>query len=119
MNRLFAAIELLFRFSWQVVVSGVTTARIIVVPRLGAHPVVARFHYTGLDERGAAILGCLITLTPGTTTLDIELDRRELLLHVLDGRHLADSAASIRHEFERPLQRLFPDAGDAGGKIGS
>ncbi|MBS3959214.1 MAG: Na+/H+ antiporter subunit E [Xanthomonadaceae bacterium] len=111
MKRLFAAIELLLRFAWQVVVSGVTTARIIIAPRLGAHPVVARFHYAGLDERGAAILGCLITLTPGTTTLDITPDRRELLLHVLDGRHLADAAASIRHEFERPLQRLFPDTG--------
>lgn len=118
MKRLFAALELLLRFCWQVVVSGVTTARIIVAPHLGAHPVVARLHYTGLDERGAAILGCLITLTPGTTTLDIGLDRRELLLHVLDGRNLAGSAASIRHEFERPLQRLFPDAGGAGRKVG-
>lgn len=117
MKRLFAAIELLLRFTWQVVVSGVTTARIILMPSRGARPVVARFRYARLDERGAAILGCLITLTPGTTTLDIDLVRQELLLHVLDGSGLPEAAASIRHEFERPLQRLFPAsaASDAGG----
>lgn len=117
MTRLLAAIELTLRFTWQVVVSGVTTARIILVPRLGANPVVARFRYAHLDERGAAILACLITLTPGTTALDVDLARQELLLHVLNGSGLPEAAASIRHEFERPLQRLFPatDTSDAGG----
>lgn len=110
MIRLFTAIELILRFLWQVLVSGVSTARIILQPAIAGTPVLASYTYHDLDERGAALLGCMITLTPGTTTLDIDPDRRMLLLHILDARDPAGAAATIGREFERPLRRLFPAA---------
>jgi multisubunit Na+/H+ antiporter MnhE subunit len=63
--------------------------------------------FSGLDETGAALLGSLITLTPGTTTLDVDMERRELLLHLLDGSDPEGAVRSIHAELERPLQRIF------------
>ena len=72
-------------------------------------PTFIRMSYGPMDDRGAAILGSLISLTPGTTTLDIDPGRRELLLHLLDGADPAAAVAGIRHHFEAPLLRLFPE----------
>lgn len=60
-----------------------------------------------MDERGAAILGCMVSLTPGTTTLDIDMDRRELLVHVLDASDPEAMVAAIRRDFEPGLVTLF------------
>lgn len=109
--RLVTVALLVGRFLWQVVTSGLTTAWLIVRPGPRPTPGLARVAFTDLSETGAALLGCLITLTPGTTTLDIDLTRGELLLHLLDASDPTGTAASIRAHFERPLQRLFPAAG--------
>jgi len=108
MRRLVAAIELLLRFLWQVVLSGLATAWLIVKPGRRPQPMLLRMSYGPIDPRGAALLGCLITLTPGTTTLDVDAERRELLLHLLDDVDPEGAVAGIRHEFERPLKVLFP-----------
>jgi multisubunit Na+/H+ antiporter MnhE subunit len=50
----------------------------------------------------------MITLTPGTTTLDIDMDRREMLLHMLDARAPQQAIDAIRNDFEKYLLILFP-----------
>ena len=65
--------------------------------------------YGELSDTGAVLLGSLITLTPGTTTIDIDPARRTLLLHVLDGADPRATVADVRAAFEAPLRRLFPE----------
>ena len=48
-----------------------------------------------------------MSLTPGTTTLDIDLLRRELLLHVLDDSASEALLKLIRRHFEPGLVALF------------
>jgi len=108
MKRPMIALVLLLRFLWQVVVSGVTTAWLILRPGRRPQPDLIRMRYDNLDDLGVVILGCMITLTPGTTTIDIDTERGELLLHLLDASDPAATVADIRHEFERPLQQLYP-----------
>lgn len=109
--RAFIALALLAVFVAELVVSGLATAWLIVRPGPAPEAGLMRIGYADLDEQGAAVLGALITLTPGTTTLDIDLERRELLLHLLDASDRQAAAASIHRRFERPLRRLFPAEG--------
>lgn len=108
MNRLAIAISLLATFLWQIVTSGVTTAWLILRPGARPVPALVRMRFSNLDETGAALLGCMITLTPGTTTIDIDMARGEMLLHLLDGADPAAALASVHTSFEQPLQALFP-----------
>lgn len=101
-------IVLMLRFLWQVVTSGLTTAWLIVRPRSRPQPGLIRMRYDNLSDLGVSVMGCLISLTPGTTTIDIDPQRGELLLHLLDAGSARDAVASIRREFEGPLQRMFP-----------
>lgn len=111
--KLLTATTLLLRFLWQVVVSGAVTAWLIVRPGRRPRSGLVRMRYTNLSDAGVSILGCLISLTPGTTTIDIDPDRGELLLHMLDADGAPGAVDGIRREFEAPLQRLCPPKGSA------
>jgi multisubunit Na+/H+ antiporter MnhE subunit len=102
------AVSLLLRFLWQIVTSGVATAWLIVRPGARPTPALVRMPFSGLNETGAALLGCMMTLTPGTTTVDIDMARNEMLVHLLDGADPEAALASAHEEFERPLRELFP-----------
>jgi multisubunit Na+/H+ antiporter MnhE subunit len=102
------AVSLLLRFLWQIVTSGVATAWLIVRPGARPTPALVRMPFSGLNETGAALLGCMMTLTPGTTTVDIDMARNEMLVHLLDGADPEAALASAHDEFERPLRELFP-----------
>jgi multicomponent K+:H+ antiporter subunit E/multicomponent Na+:H+ antiporter subunit E len=108
MRRAGIAVALAATFLWQVVNSGVVTAWLILRPGQRPQPALVRMPFAGLNETGAALLGCMITLTPGTTAIDIDMERGEMLVHLLDGSDPEASLASVHADFERPLCALCP-----------
>jgi multisubunit Na+/H+ antiporter MnhE subunit len=107
-SRASAALGLILRFLAQVVRSGIAIARLILAGGPAPWPGLVRYPYPPMSERGAALLGALITLTPGTTTIDIDPGRREMLLHLLDAAGAEQALASIRRDFEGRVAALFP-----------
>jgi multicomponent K+:H+ antiporter subunit E/multicomponent Na+:H+ antiporter subunit E len=107
MRRAQALAALLSRFLWAVVVSGLQTAWLIA--RGSRRPVAGfvRMRFSPMSEAGAALLGSLITLTPGTTTIDVDTERCEMLLHLLDASHAEATVTRIREKFEQPLRVWF------------
>ncbi|MGD2054498.1 MAG: Na+/H+ antiporter subunit E [Gammaproteobacteria bacterium] len=107
MNRLSALLLLLWHFASAMLLSAWATSRIILTcseaPRRG----FVRFAYEDLNETGVVLLAAMVTLTPGTSTVDIDPQRRELLLHVLDSDDIEVTLSAIRRDFLLPLQRLF------------
>lgn len=111
MRKLIAAIVLLARFLKAVVISGFQTVQVILRASLGERkpPPAAflRVRFAPMSAQGASLLGCMISLTPGTTTLDIDMDKREILLHVLDASDTDALVQGIREDFEPGLVVLF------------
>jgi multicomponent K+:H+ antiporter subunit E/multicomponent Na+:H+ antiporter subunit E len=101
-------IRLLLRFASHCLLSGLSTARIILLCRQPPAGVV-RLNFAPMSSTGAAVLGALVTLTPGSSAIDIDPQRRELLLHLLDTRTVETTIASIRRDFEQDLCLLFPE----------
>jgi multisubunit Na+/H+ antiporter MnhE subunit len=110
MLRLKAAILLLMRLFSAMFLSAWTTSRTILLDSSARHRGCARFHYGDLDERGVIVLAAIITLTPGTSTLDIDRASQELLLHVLDTRDLDAMLDELRTKFLAPARVLFGGA---------
>lgn len=113
MMRAATALMLLLRFLGQVIRCGLTTSWLIVRPATRPVSGLVRMHYHDLSDVGVTLLASMITLTPGTTAIDIDSERGQLLLHLLDMSDPAGTVARIRSQFERPLQRLFPDRSQA------
>jgi multisubunit Na+/H+ antiporter MnhE subunit len=110
MNRLSALIRLLVNFVKEAVVSGGVTTLIILRGGKALQPGFVHMSYGDLGETAAGFLGALVSLTPGTTIVDIDPDRRELLLHLLDVARAEQTLASIRRDFLLPIRIL------SGGK---
>jgi multisubunit Na+/H+ antiporter MnhE subunit len=100
--------RLFMRFLWQCVWSGVTTARMILQRRSPPAGLVT-MNYEPMSATGVAVLGALVTLTPGSSAIDINLERREILIHLLDMRTAEDNIATIQRDFEQDLRDLFPE----------
>jgi multisubunit Na+/H+ antiporter MnhE subunit len=111
LKRVFAAVVLLLRFVKAVFVSGLQTVAVIVKSgRMGGGPppaALVRVRFAPMSAPGAALLGSMVSLTPGTTTIDIDMERYELLLHVLDASDIDGTVAGIRRDFEPGLRTLF------------
>lgn len=111
MKRLLAALQLLGRFVRALVLSAWQTVQAIV--RASARherapvPTFVRVRFAPMTETGAALLGCMVSLTPGTTTLDIDMAQHELLVHVLDEADIDGLVDGIRRDFEPGLRVLF------------
>lgn len=106
-----AAVMLAVRFLKAVIVSGFQTVGVILRTSIGERqppvPAFVRVRFAPMSEQGAALLGCMVTLTPGTTTIDIDMRSSELLLHVLDATDTEALVEGIRRDFEPGLRTLF------------
>ncbi len=100
--------RLILRFVFQCFLSGISTARIILK---GAPPAagVVKLYLAPMNSTGAAALGALVTLTPGSSTIDIDMENRVMLVHLLDARQAKTSIEAIRRDFERDITLLFPE----------
>lgn len=107
MSRPVAAVRLVLRFVAAVVRSGVQTTRLILRPDPAMQPGFIEYGFEPMSEVGAALLGSLITLTPGTTTVDIDMSSRRMWIHLLDTRESDATRKEIRAEFEDPIRVLF------------
>jgi multicomponent K+:H+ antiporter subunit E/multicomponent Na+:H+ antiporter subunit E len=99
--------RLLLRFASHSVLSGIATARVIQRRRPPLAGLV-RMRFAPMSETGAAVLGAMVTLTPGSSVIDIDPARREMLLHLLDRSAADATVASIRRDFEGDVCTLFP-----------
>lgn len=113
MLKIWMGLILILRFSRAVVSSGWQTVDVILRTRR-SHPPAAsllRLEFAPMSESGAALLGCMVSLTPGTTTLEIDMHRHEMLLHVLDATSIESTLEVIRRDFEPGLVAIFGPRG--------
>ena len=109
-TRLAAALRLFARFLMHCVSAGLGTARIILRGRTNAADAnnIVRIPFAPMSEAGAALLGAMVSMTPGSSAIDVDLERREMLLHMLDIDAADANLASIRRDFEVDIALLFP-----------
>jgi multicomponent Na+:H+ antiporter subunit E len=70
-------------------------------PAGSIEPRLITYDVRGLTDLELLLLSHSISLTPGTTTVDIAADRSHLLLHVLD----APDPEAVRTDIDRTLRR--------------
>lgn len=106
MRKVLALFLLILNLFKDLVSSGWATARLILRPAQPPPSGFVYFSFGDLPEPAANLLGALITLTPGTTTLDIDMERGEILLHLLDLEGDEATLAAIQRDFLGPIRTL-------------
>jgi len=105
--RLWRILALAGAFLLELVLSALRVARLALSPRLSLRPGIIAYPLTVTNDAGIALLANLITLTPGTLSVDVSEDRRTLFIHAVDARDVEGTIASIRSGFERRILEVF------------
>lgn len=99
-----------FVFLWYflraLVLANLQLARtVLFTKREDLTPGFLTYPVEGLSKLEILVLSHCITLTPGTTTVEISPDFSRLTLHALDARDPAATVSAIRDELEAPILR--------------
>lgn len=92
-----AVIRLLLYFSWKLIEATVVVAWEVVTPRSRIRQGIIAVPVRGVSQTLTTVVANMITLTPGTLTVDVAGDGSTLYVHVL---HLHDAEAvrrDLRH----------------------
>ena len=95
------------RFVYALVASSVTVAAFVLDPRRVPQPAIISFAMETKTDFEIVILGNIISLTPGTLTLDVSPDRSVLYIHCMDAPNPDAVCRDIRTQLERPLLELM------------
>lgn len=112
-RRIWRFFVLLLVFLRELLMSSLRVARITVAPTLDVRSGVVKYPLDVTTDREITALANLITLTPGTMTLDVAPDRRHLYIHTMsvetdDG---SEVITEIKESLEKHVHRAFGPAG--------
>lgn len=103
--RRFLSLTLLFfvelaKSAWKVTV-------LVLTPDMRLQPGIFAFPLTVKSDGEITLLANLITLTPGTLSVDVSADRRTLYVHALDCSDPDATIADIANGFEARIRETF------------
>jgi multicomponent Na+:H+ antiporter subunit E len=100
-------IRLALFFLWELILANLRAAFSVLAPRNRLRPGVIAVPIDVRSDAEATLLANLLTLTPGTLSLDVSADRKILYLHAM---HVDDAdrfRREIKEGFERRLREVL------------
>ncbi|NJL09087.1 MAG: Na+/H+ antiporter subunit E [Methylacidiphilales bacterium] len=101
------ALRLLGRVLGDIVTANFAVARRVVGPIGRLHPAFVEVPLDLRDGFVASILGSIVSLTPGTVSIEIDRERWILFVHALDDADPQTLIDTIKRRYEAPLREAF------------
>jgi len=68
----------------ELILGALKVAWLVIQPRRRLHPAIIDYPLTVTSDAQITLLANMITLTPGTLSIDVSDDRRTLFIHAID-----------------------------------
>ena len=94
-------------FLVQLFQANVRVAYEVLTPNYNMRPAIVAIPLDVSSDIEITILANLITLTPGTLSLDVSSDKRVLYVHSMFVRDIDDFRDEIKNGFEKRVKELF------------
>jgi multicomponent Na+:H+ antiporter subunit E len=105
--KVWLVVELTLYFLWELFRANLRVARDVVTPKHYKRPGVVAVPLDVRTSSEITLLACLITLTPGTLSLDVSRDRSVLYIHEMFITDPDDVRRSVKEGFERRVLEVF------------
>jgi multicomponent Na+:H+ antiporter subunit E len=104
-SRMFRIVELFIFFCWELLLANFRVAFDVLTPKDLATPGIIALPLDVQSDVEITLLANMITLTPGTVTLDVSADRKVLYVHAMyiDEGDIEGFRRRIKHGFERRI----------------
>jgi len=106
-RRGFKLIVLALLFLYELVLSALKVAILVLSPRMDLKPGIFAYPLKVDRDFEITLLANLITLTPGTLSVDVSEDRKLLYVHAIDCSDPEALCADIAKGFERRIMEAF------------
>ena len=105
-RRVTAWVKLLIMFHYELIVSSFAVAMDVLTPKHRSRPAIIEVPLDVKTDTGILLVTNLISLTPGTLSLDVSEDRKTLLVHAM----FADDPDALRKSLKDGMERWVIDA---------
>jgi multicomponent Na+:H+ antiporter subunit E len=105
--RLAYLVEFIVFFHWELVLANVRLTRDMLGPLTRLRPGIVAVPLDLTSDAQVTALSNLVTLTPGTLSLDASSDQKVLYVHVANITNIERAIREIKHGFERRIKRVF------------
>ena len=100
-------ISLFVLFVYELILSAWRVATLVLSPRMDLKPGIFAYPLKVDRDFEITLLANLITLTPGTLSVDVSDDRRTLYVHAIDASDPEQARRDIAEGFERKIMEAF------------
>lgn len=109
LRRLGSTLSLVWLFLHELCLSAFRVARIVLTPNLrdALRPAIIAFPLSVKSDAEIALLANLITLTPGTLSVDVSADKNLLYVHALTFESRDKVIAEIAAGFEAKIREVY------------
>lgn len=105
--RFLLALELSIYFVKEVILANFHVARLVFTANRRLTPAFISVPIAVSSDWGLVTLANMITLTPGTLSVDIAADRKNLLVHVIHSENPDQVVRDIQRGFQRRIVAIF------------
>lgn len=102
-RRALRVMSLALLFVQELITSAVRVGLLVLRPRLDLRPALIAFPLTATRDVEITLLANLVTLTPGTLSVDVSGDRKFLLIHAIDVTDREELIRSISEGLEKKV----------------
>jgi multicomponent Na+:H+ antiporter subunit E len=107
LGRVGRILSLLALFFKELALSAWKVAILVLTPRMQVKPGIFAFPLTVTTDFEITLLANLITLTPGTLSVDVSADRKTLFVHAIDCSDIEATKRDIADGFEHKIIEAF------------
>ena len=94
-------------FVKELIVANLRVAHDVLTPRHHMRPAIVAVPLDAASDLEITLLANILTLTPGTLSLDVSDDRRVLFVHCMYVRDVEQAKRDIKEGFERRLLEIL------------
>lgn len=105
--RIKRVVALILLFLYELVLSALRVAKIAMMPKLDIRPGFFAYELKTDRDHEITLLANLITLTPGTLSVDVSDDKKKLFIHAIDIRDVEALREDIEKGFERKIMEAL------------
>lgn len=106
--RSFRIAHLILYFIWELLISSVQVAWVVLTPwRKRPRPAIVEMPLDVQSDFEILLLTSLISLTPGTLSLDVSDDRSTLYVHAMFGEDPVQTTADLKSGMEHRVAEVF------------
>lgn len=105
--KFYKAISFIIYFIYELILANLKVAYDVITPRHRMNPAIIAVPLDLKSETGITMLANVITLTPGTLSLDVSSDKRILYVHAAYVNDKSAFIDEIKNGFEKKLLEIF------------